>query len=50
MAMYMCPICGNGVSAGDKHICKPKPIPFNVFNDKKSKKEEEDFKNIIFKR
>lgn len=26
MAMYVCSICGVGVSAGDEHRCKPEDI------------------------
>lgn len=32
MAMYMCSICGEGVSSGENHKCKP--IPLNVLNNK----------------
>lgn len=28
MAMYICPICGEGASSGEEHKCPPEP--FNV--------------------
>lgn len=47
MAMYMCPVCGMGVSSADNHKCEPKPIPFSVFLQKEKEEKERD--NPFFK-
>lgn len=30
MVMYVCPKCERTVRGGEKHVCKPKLVPFNV--------------------
>lgn len=46
MSMYMCSICGKGVSSGENHKCS---YPINVFSNKMVEEEKKNpFKSINF--